>query len=402
MSERHWRPRRPADRSIESPFMSVPPKEGRPIRLTYLITDLQVGGVPLHLYRLATRLSRERFQVQVISLADEGPVGGMLREAGIPVRACGARSAADLRALTRLWGLLRESPPDILHALLFHANIAARLVGPAAGVPVTRILCEIQTVEVERRWHLVVDNLTCRLCRREIGNSPSVLAHLHRAAHIPASRLTCQWGAVDLAGLTKAPTASRLDLGLPEDEPVVLWTGRLDPVKGFEQMLAAFAALCRERPARFVLAGDGAYRPVVERLVKDLGLSDRVLLLGQRTDVPSLLKMADVFLFCSRTEGLPNALLEAMAAGLPVIATDVPGCRDVVTDGVTGVLVTWGSVDATGEALRTLLAETALRQDLARRARQWVMANLDARDLGERWERFYVSIGRTDLLPFTM
>jgi glycosyltransferase involved in cell wall biosynthesis len=312
------------------------------------------------------------------------------------VRACQARSTTDLRALTRLRRFLRASRPDILHALLFHANIAARLVGPSAGIPVARILCEIQTVEVERRWHLVVDNLTCRLCRCEIGNSPSVLAHLHRSAHIPLSRLACLWGAVDLAAITAAPPASRPELGLPEDEPVILWAGRLDPVKGFEQMLAAFAAVCRERPARFVLAGEGAYRPVVERLIRDHGLSDRVLLLGQRPDVPSLLKIADVFLFCSRTEGLPNALLEAMAAGLPVVATDVPGCRDVIANGVTGLLVPLGSVDATCRAVRSLLADPELRRGLGRRAREWTAAHLDVADLGTRWEQLYRRIALGD------
>lgn len=368
--------------------MVLPP----PLRLALLITDLQIGGVPLHLFRLATSLPRDRFRVRVISLADEGPVGGMLREAGIPVTVCGARSVADLATLWRFWRTLRVDRPDILHALLFHANIAARIIGPLAGVPVRRILCEIQTAEVERTWHLTVDGLTCRLCAREIGNSPSVTEHLHRKAHIPRSRLTCEWGAVDVARFANAQPVAREVLGLAPDQRVIIWTGRLDPVKGFEEMLAAFARVRQSRPARLLLVGEGPYRPVIEQLIRQHRLSDDVLLLGQRADVPQLLKAADCFLFCSRTEGLPNALLEAMAAGLPIVATNVPGCRDLIAHGRTGLLARKGQVDQIAANLITLFDDADLARRLGREAYQWVSLNADASQLAVRWESLYGAI----------
>ncbi len=372
----------------------APHPSHRPLRLDYLITDLNVGGVPLHVYRLARRLPAGKIRLRVISLADEGPVGTKLRQAGIPVFACGAGRPWDVAALWRLWRLLRSDPPDVLHAFLFHANVAARLVGPLAGVPPQRIVCEIQTVERERRWHLLVDNLTCRLCRCEVGNSPSVVEHLQRQAHVPASHLRCEWGAVDVEAFASAKPASRAPLGLPTDEPVVIWTGRLDPVKGFEEMLAAFARVCRNGPGRFVLVGEGPYRREVERLISDNCVSHRVSLLGQRSDVAALLRMADVFLFCSRTEGLPNALLEAMAAGLPIVATDVPGCRDLIVNGQTGLLVPAGSVDKIARALRTMLGNPSYGQELGAQARSWVRANLDITELPKRWLRFYDSISQ--------
>ncbi len=363
-----------------------------PLSLAYLITDLEVGGVPLHLFRLATALPRDRFRVRVISLAGEGPVGGMLRETGIPVWACRARSVADLAALWRLWRFLRADPPDIVHSLLFHANTAARLVGPMAGVPISRILCEIQTAEVERGWHLILDGLTCRLCACEIGNSPSVVEHLHREAHIPRSRLACEWGAVEVAKYADALPLAREALGLGSDQQVLIWTGRLDPVKGFEEMLAA-CALVRERHGiKLVLVGEGPYRPVVERLIRQHGLSGDVLMLGRRTDVPRLLKTADVFLFCSRTEGLPNALLEAMAAGLPIVATDVPGCRDLIVHGRTGLLAAKGRPDEIAANLAVLLADADLARRLGLEARRWVGLNADASRLALRWEDRYTAI----------
>jgi len=359
------------------------------IKLTYLITDLEVGGVPLHLHRLATRLPADEFDIRVISLAEVGPVGRMLQEAGIPVAGCGARSPLDVRGLWRLWRLLGADRPDILHAMLFHANMAARLVGPAAGLAPSQILCEIQTVEIERRWHLWLDNLTCRCCRYEIGNSPSVVEHLHRAAHIPRSRLRCQWGAVDVEAVASAAPVPREELGWPLDEPVILWTGRLDPVKGFEEMLAAFAEVARQRPARLVLVGEGPYRPVIERLIRQLGLADHVLLMGRRLDVPGLLKSADVFLFCSRTEGLPNAVLEAMAAALPIVATDVPGCRDAVRHEETGLLAAAASPSDIARCVLALISDPARARQLGRNARAWVCNCADTRGLADRWADVY-------------
>lgn len=365
------------------------PGRTRRIKLTYLITDLKVGGVPLHLYRLATHLPRERFDLRVISLSDSGPVGARLREAGIAVDACGASTVRQLGSLARLWRLLVERPPDILHALLFHANIAARVVGPLAGVSCRRIINEIQTVEIERKWHLLVDGLTCRLCRVEVGNSPSVLQHLHRHAGIPESRLRCAWGAVDAGVIDTAPALSREALGVAQGQKLVVWTGRLDPVKGFEELLSACRMLRARCSLRLLLAGEGPYRHRIEELIRENGLQDTVVLLGQCEAIPSLLKTADLFVFPSKTEGLPNSLLEAMAAGLPIVTTDVPGCRDLVRHGETGLLVPPGSPHDLAGAMETLLSDEALGRRLGGNARKWVCEHADVRTWIQGWARFY-------------
>lgn len=374
------------------------PKIDRPIRLTYLITDLEIGGVPLHLYRLVTRLPRQEAQTRVISLADEGPVGRKLREAGIPVHACGASSATDFRALMRLWRWLRADPPDILHSLLFHANMAARLVGPLAGLPACRIVGEIQTVEIERRWHLVLDNLTCRWSRCEVGNSSSVVDHLHRVAHVPHSRLAFIRGGVDVKAIASAKPVDRSILGCQPDEKIIIWTGRLDPVKGFKQMLACIAEVTKNRRIRFLLVGQGSYQTAIKVMIRDHRLEERVLLLGQREDIPSLLQAADLFLFGSRTEGLPNALLEAMAAGLPIVATDVPGCRDLIQNERTGLLVPLDSPLSMADAVCRLLIDPLKARQLGRNAQQWVMENADIDHVGQPWLALYRTLLSSSLL----
>ncbi len=347
-----------------------------PIRALMLITDLKTGGVPLHVYRLATALDRSEFDVRVACLSPPGEVSALLNRAGIPTFACNAAGPWDGRALWRLARWIRSERPDVLHALLFHANTAACVVGPLAGVPPRRIITEIQTVEIERPWHLTVGGMTCRGCRRVVGNAPAVVEHLHHRAHVPAPRLRCIPGGVDVSRFADAAPLDRDSLGIPGKATLVLWTGRLDPVKGLADLVDAVAVL--NDPRVFVgLVGEGDDEPALRRQIDRAGLTDRVQLLGRRDDVPRLLATADVFAFPSLTEGLPNALLEAMAAARPIVATDVPGCRDLITNERTGLLVPPRRPDELARGLRRLIDDAELAARLGRAARRLVADRYD-------------------------
>ncbi|MCP4591007.1 MAG: glycosyltransferase [bacterium] len=340
-----------------------------PSRILYVITDLETGGVPLFLHRLATHAQRSGLNVSVCSLAPPGPVSGMLTEAAVPNIGLDATGPWDWRVLERLAGHIGEVRPDLVHALLFHANVSARAACLLNGFPTNRLVCEIQTVEIERPWHLVVEKHTQRWCRTIVGNSPSVIEHLRSAARVDPSRLQLIFGGVDAGPIEAARAVGRTALGIHNDDPTLLWVGRLDPVKGLDELLGAFARVAETCPCNLLLAGDGAYRPRVEQLIDDSPVRRRIFLLGSRSDVPVLLKTADVFVFPSRTEGMPNALLEAMAAGLPCVATDVPGCRDVVTHQVDGLLTQPSDPGDLAASILRLLSDSTLAQRLAAAAR---------------------------------
>ncbi|MBI1826618.1 MAG: glycosyltransferase [Planctomycetes bacterium] len=389
--------------------------------ILYVITDLELGGVPLHLRRLALAM-RDRgqsegklTQIQVVSLAPFGPVAEMLRDDGFTVHSCNGRSGKDIRVITRLSGLIRELRPRIIHSFLFHANLAARLAARLAKFPRERLICEIQTVEVERTWHLWVDRHTHELCRFTIGNSPSVIEHLHTHAGIPRDRLRLVRGGIDPQRIQSAQPIDRSKIGVAHDSAMILWVGRLDPVKGLDFLLDAFAQAISQsqisnlkspqnasisssfdsksaidnrqstipppsenplpQSPTLVLVGNGPIRIQVESQVASLQLKDRVMLLGARQDVPSLLKACDLFVFPSRTEGLPNALLEAMAAGCPIITTDVPGCRDLITPETTGLIVPYGDTSNLASAMLRLLTDQALAQSLGQAAAKSVSAD---------------------------
>lgn len=329
----------------------------------------------MHLLRLATAIRERGFDPHAVSLAPPGPVSTELCNQGVPTSDCDAAGPYDVGVIRRLARHIRRVRPAIVHSFLFHGNLASRLAMPLAGGSSRRLICEIQTVEIERRWHLTVGGMTHRMCRCVVGNSPSVIEHLHRCAHMAASRLRCIPGGVDTAAMAKAEPPDRTAIGLKGNAPIVMWVGRMDPIKGLDELVTAFAELAKKTSAELVLIGDGPHESSVRTMISLLKLDDRVHLLGRRSDVASLLKLASVFAFPSYTEGMPNALLEAMAAGCPIVTTDVPGCRDVVEHRKSALLVRPG--DAT--ALCAAIAELLTNQPLARQLGAAAAADAESR-----------------------
>lgn len=294
------------------------------MRILLFVTDLQRGGAPLRLARLARGLRAVGEDVVVGCLAPPGPVGADLERAGVPTFACGARHAKDFTALWRFARHIRHFNPALIHATLTHANVAARLVGRGLRVPV---LTSTATLEVERRWHRFAERLTGRLDCGHVVNSQTLARHVARAFRVPPARIYVVPPAID-APPRLARADARRQLGLSEEEFVVLWAGRFDPVKRLD-LLVRCAERLRARSFRFLLAGDGPARPAVETLIRASGAPGAVTLLGWQEDLGPALSAADVFFFPSRTEGLPNAVLTAMAFGLPVVGSDIPALREL-------------------------------------------------------------------------
>ncbi|GJM26401.1 MAG: glycosyl transferase family 1 [Phycisphaerae bacterium] len=341
-------------------------------RILFVITDLQVGGVPLHLLRLARFLKKQNWHIDVVSLSAGGHVGELLAAREISIHHCDAKHAFDWRVFERLAQLIESLQPDLVHSLLFHANLASRIACLLSGFPRQRLICEIQTVEIERCWHLWVDRITHRLCRAVVCNSESVRTHLHKSAGIPIDRLTVIEGGVDVESIVNAQPLSADPWRTAENEPLLLWVGRMDPIKGLDTLVDAVAKLATHRVVKLLLLGDGPERTRIESMVVDKSLQENVFFLGMRNDVDRLIKTADLFVFPSRTEGMPNALLEAMAGRLPIVATDVPGCHDLVADGKTGRLVSVDDSQALADAIEFAFVETDKTKEMSANAWHYV------------------------------
>lgn len=333
--------------------LAAPPQPwpDRPVAVALVITDLDPGGAERALVALASRLDPARWRVKVFCLDGPGALVDALDQAKIAHECLAVDRRRPLCAVLKLAAALRRFRPELVQSFLFHANLAARLAAPFAGKP--WILGGLRVAEREKRWHLVLDRATSRLAVGHVCVSRGVEEFSHLTARLDPDRLTVIPNGIDPKGFDDADSIDRDTLGVPETAHLAVQIGRLDAQKGLHDLLDAAGIVIGERPDwHLVLAGDGPERGrLVERLARDPILGGHVHLLGRRDDVASLLKTADVTVSASRWEGMPNVVLEAMAAGRAVVATAVEGSRELVLPGETGWLVPAGDPPALASAL---------------------------------------------------
>jgi glycosyltransferase involved in cell wall biosynthesis len=365
------------------------------VKTAQLVTELDPGGAERVVYQLATRLDRSRFEPVVISLQPAtGDVAGWLRDAGVPVRSVNMTSKLDLRARRRLTRLLREEGVKLLHAHLVHAIYLGRRAARAASVPAV-----ISTVHApERRfrpWHYWADSWTHSLVDVEVCVSEAVRRWTLGKTNLPESKLRVIHDGVDVGRFADMPRRedARRSLGLGDGDLVVLSLGRLRRQKGHDVAMRAFAEIAREEPrARLLVAGDGPERRALESLRAKLGLADRVAMLGTREDVPRLFSASDLVVAASRWEGFGLAVAEAMAAGVPVVATNVDSFPEILEDGVSGILVPPGDPPALARAALRVLRDEALARRLAGKARERVRRDFTVERMIRAHEEIYEGV----------
>lgn len=318
-----------------------------PIPLALLITELDPGGAERALVEIATRLDRRVWRPSVIGLGPEGALAQPLRDAGIDVECLGVRPRRPVQALTRLVRALRKRRPRLVQSFLFHANLAARLARPFVGPYST--VAGLRVAERGRRWHSTLDRWTSKWCDHWVCVSEGVRRHAIAEGGLLPDRLAVIPNGVSLDRFRDAVPTSKAELGMPDGARIALFVGRIDPQKGWRVLLDAIdSAMIRGSSWRLVIVGDGPER---EAMLARIGDSGRARWLGRRDDVPSLMAAADVLVLPSLWEGMPNVVLEAMAAGKPVIATDVEGSQELVEPGATGWLVPPGDPQALAQAI---------------------------------------------------
>jgi len=348
-----------------------------PVGVLHVCDKFGVAGSSIHgVSRLFSwwfpRYDPARFTVSLCGLKRPEPASRLLEEQGIPVRHLG-RGRFDPRILGDLVRVAREARAAILHVHGYAAadfgRLAARRVGAAL------VLHEHFADPRMPAYQGLADRMLARFTDRAIAVSGSTRDFLVRERHVPAKRVRLIWNGAPLAEFAPVTLATALatrrELGLPANAPVVGSIGRLSEQKGHRHLLdAAARVLPRRKDTRFLIVGDGDQMGPLRQQADTLGIASSVVFAGHRPDVPALLGALDVFCISSTYEGTPLALFEAMAAGKAIVSTAVDGCREVLEDGVTGLLVPPRDPDALAAALLRALADEALRASLAKRARE--------------------------------
>jgi glycosyltransferase involved in cell wall biosynthesis len=366
----------------------LPTDQPPPTRIAFCITDLDAGGAERALVQIVTRMDRARWEPFVFCISGEGELARPLREAGITVVCLGARKRHGLSVVWRLSRLLAKLRPTILQTFLFHANIVGRLAGKAARVPV--IVSGIRVAEKRGSLRLWIDRATDWMVSRHICVSQDVAAFSAARGGLPIDKIRVIPNGVDARAFAEAEPADLRQFGIPPGSRTLLFVGRLDPQKGpFVLMAAARELLPRHSDLHLLLVGDG---PLAENLRKWVAMetfSDRIHFAGRRTDVPSLMRAANLFVLPSLWEGLPNVVLEAMAAGVPVVASRVEGISDLLTDDRTGLVVPPNSAPDLIAAIGRILADPQHAHQMGHSAQQYVRTEFAWDGIVEKYVSVY-------------
>jgi glycosyltransferase involved in cell wall biosynthesis len=340
------------------------------IKIAHIVYGLKCGGAEKLIWRIASAADRGRYESVVVTLSMGGPLEETMRASGVPVYFMAKRGRYDLSVLFRLSRFLRREKIDVAHTHLFGGDVWGRTAAAFAGVPL--VVSSLQAVDL---WltapQRALERWTARFAHRLIAASDAVKDFYVSVVGIPEEKISVVCNGVDCSGLPAAVDREEKfrELGIPDRASLVTAACRLEAQKDIPTWLRAASRIAREIPgAEFLIAGEGSRRREMEELSLELGISGSVRFLGLRHDVDEIFSVSDLVMFSSRFEGLSLALLEAMASGKAVIATDIAENRAVITQGQNGVLVAPGNPDALAAAAIRLLGDANERRRLGEAA----------------------------------
>ena len=364
--------------------------------ICHLLHSLCVGGAEVLAARLARWFS-PRYRIVFACLDSLGSLGDELRREGFRTHVLERRPGFDWRCVGRLARLLRDERVDIVHSHQYTPFIYSMF-----GRRLTRRPAILFTEhgrpfpDMRRPKRVFANRLLLERRDRVVGVGEAVRQALIANEGIPAKRVNVVLNGVDLTRFAQAndeATAVRREIGLGDNDLVILQVARLDYLKDHPTALRAMKRVTQSLPhARLVLAGDGPQRADVERQVAELGLADKVRILGTRRDVGRLLAAADMFLLSSISEGIPLTLIEAMAAGVPVVSTDVGGVGEVVQHGINGLLAPARNDAALSDGIISLGKNAGLRRQMGQAGIRRANGSFAEGHMHESYGRLYAEM----------
>jgi glycosyltransferase involved in cell wall biosynthesis len=357
-----------------------------------------MGGADQQLLSAALGLRDRGHEVRIVSLTPLGEMGARARAAELPTESLEMRRGIpDPRGLVRLVRLVRTWRPTVLHSHMLHANLMARALRPFARIPA--VVSTIHNIYEGGRLRMLGYRLTNGLVDHMTIISQAAADRFIRDRIVPRALLEVVPNGVDTERYRSVPAGTRerlrQSLGLGR-EFAWLAVGRFEAAKDHPNMLRAFGRLTAEAgDAVLLLVGRGSLQAEIEALAGKLGLHGRVRFVGTREDVPELMSAADGYVMSSAWEGMPMVLLEAAAAGLPIVATRVGGNQEVVQEGVTGFLVPPGDDQALAAAMLGLMAlPEAERRAMGARGHDHVRQHYGLGRVVGRYEDIYREVLR--------
>ncbi len=368
------------------------------LRILHVITCLPVGGAERLLLDVLRSLDSIQFESEVCCIQGRGKLANEVEEMGITLHDLGRmrRKHFDFGAILALRRLIKERRIDLVHSHLYHANLYGRLAAWQERIPA---IASVHNTYSRHKWHRrLINSLLAQVSFRVTAPSADVELAIRRYDRVAVGKIVRLINCINLDRVNSnlEVAAAKHRIGVESDDMVIGTVGRMEEQKGHNVLLHAFAAL-RSLPGisagslRLLIVGDGRLRQDTEEKARQLGIIDACRFPGSMTQMADVYRAIDVFVMPSLWEGLSLAMLEAMAAGLPLVATDVGGVRDVLGDNLHGRLVPPGDATSLAHALAELLLNTQLREELAASARQCVRNNYGIANLTCQLTQLYES-----------
>ena len=382
-------------------------KPSRKIKIFRVIARLNIGGPAIHVLNLSSGLDSDRFETVLIAGRvgpSEGDMSYLAEALGVtpvvfPELGREISPVRDVKSMFKLWRMIRRHRPDIVHTHTAKAGTVGRIAAALAGVPIV-----IHTFHGHvfhsyfsrlKSWcfmaiEMGLTLLTTRIITISPHQQEEIAACIYAERKIEVIRL-----GFDLSKFLRPfdKEAALKRLGLPSGKEIIGCVGRLTAVKNLALFVEVAETLSQRREdALFVVVGDGSEREMLQNMVRDKGLQDRVLFLGWQTEIETVYKAIDLLVLTSKNEGTPVAVIEAMASGCPVVAAPVGGVVDLIEHGVTGFLA---DIEDSGDFVKKveqILERPELRQRLAEGAREFVTSHYDLSRLFDDMSRLYIGL----------
>jgi L-malate glycosyltransferase len=350
----------------ELPGAVLPVVQSGQQTICHLLHGLRVGGAEVLAAALARRLQDQQLRFVFICLDELGTLGEQLQVEGFPVHVLARRPGVDWRCMASLGALLRRERVNLVHAhqyTPFFYSLAARLFVRRLGIIFTEHGRHYP--DYPRKKRIWINRMLLKRRDRVVGVGQSVRTALINNEGIPGERIAVIYNGINIRSFQSRADerqSLRRELGFSDQDFLILQVARLDYLKDHATAIRTMTRVVHNCPtARLLLVGEGPELSKIQQQVREVGLEKHVLLLGLRTDIARLLAAADMFLLTSISEGIPVTLLEAMAAGLPLVSTRVGGVPEVITDGETGLLAAAGDDAKLAEHVLRLASQNETR-----------------------------------------
>lgn len=358
--------------------------------ILYLITGLDVGGAETYLYRTVPEL-RSSFNVAVACLVGHGEISKKLERIGVQVYFLDLNRGLGFRGIARFFKVIRHFKPDILVTMLIHADLFGRFFGRLGGV--RKIVCSKRGGLIRM---VLFDRLSRFLVSHYIVQTEAAKKDLMLKLRERGDRITVIPNGIDLSDFAFScdQEKKKSDLKIDPHNLNIVCVANLKPGKGHEDLILAFNNAWKKCDGKInlLLVGDGVLSDKLHQLVTKLESRKNVYFLGLRNDVREILRISDIFVLATKSEGMSNSILEAMSSSLPIITTDIPVNREVVQAAVTGLLVPVGDTSSLSEAICTLVQNPSTRKQYGEAGYVRIKSEYQSNDILNKTVKLYQEI----------